>query len=277
MIDTIILTVPWQDYQILDHNQFNPPTHRVHEAGNMQTKHMNNALPSERKEGVYKPRLTIRRRYDAGSVSIPLKIEFSVPKLLFGNNVDELAESDFETAIRRLQQVLLTMSIRTTADALRRAGVSALHVAKNVPLSSGYTASYVIKELSKVNLTRKLDLSQTDFRNEGKSLQYYAASHFFVLYDKISDLNQSKGRAIDKEQLPQQFSLFEELREERLELLRMEVRLSNRIKLKSVLAAVDYGDQPTFASVFKRDLSSCKKYLYIFTYANTRKISNGYQ
>jgi AraC-like DNA-binding protein len=254
MIDTIILTVPWQDYQILDHNQFNPPTHRVHEAGNMQTKHMNNALPSERKEGVYKPRLTIRRRYDAGSVSIPLKIEFSVPKLLFGNNVDELAESDFETAIRRLQQVLLTMSIRTTADALRRAGVSALHVAKNVPLSSGYTASYVIKELSKVNLTRKLDLSQTDFRNEGKSLQYYAVSHSFVLYDKISDLNQSKGRAIDKEQLPQQFSLFEELREERLELLRLEVRLSNRTKLKSVLAAVGYSDQPTFASVFKRDL-----------------------
>lgn len=254
MIDTIILTVPWQDYQILDHNQFNPPTNRVHEAGNMQTKHMNNALHSERKEGVYKPRLTIRRRYSTGSVSIPLKIEFSVPKLLFGNNVDELAESDFETVIRRLQQVLLTMSIRTSADALRQAGVSALHVAKNIPLSSGYTASYVIKQLSKVNLTRKLDLSQTDFRNEGKSLQYYAVSHSFVLYDKISDLNQSKGRAIDKEQLPQQFSLFEELREERLELLRLEVRLSNRTKLKTVLAAVGCNDQPTFASVFKRDL-----------------------
>ena len=254
MIDTIILTVPWQEYQILDHTQFNPPTHHVHEAGNMQTKHVNNALPSERKEGIYKPRLTIRRRYVASSVSIPLKIEFSVPKLLFGNNVDELAESDFELVIRQLQRVLLTMSVRTTADALRQAGVSALHVAKNIPLSSGYTASYVIKELSKVNLTRKLDLSQTDFRNEGKSLQYYAISHSFVLYDKVSDLNQPKGRAIDKEQLPQQFSLFHALREDRLELLRMEVRLSNRTKLKSVLAAVGFGDQPTFASVFRREL-----------------------
>lgn len=254
MIDTIILTVPWQDYQILDHTQFNPPTHRVHEAGNMQTKHVNNALPSERKEGIYKPRLTIRRRFDAGSVSIPLKIEFSVPKLLFGNNVDELAESDFDPVIKRMHQVLLTMGIRTTADALRHAGVSALHVSKNIPLSSGYTASYVIKELSKVNLTRKLDLSQTDFRNEGKSLQYYAASHSFVLYDKISDLNQSKGRAIDKEQLPQQFSLFAELREERTELLRMEVRLSKRAKLKSVLSALGFISEPTFASVFSRDL-----------------------
>lgn len=254
MIDTIILTVPWQDYQILDHTRFTPPTHRVHEAGNMQTKHTNNALPSERKEGVYKPRLTIRRRFSAESVSIPLKIEFSVPKLLFGNNVDELKESDFEPVITRLQRVLLDMSVRTTADALRQASVSALHVAKNIPLSCGYTASYVIKELSKVNLTRKLDLSQTDFRNEGKSLQYYAVSHSFVLYDKISDLNQSKGRAIDKDQLPQQFSLFTELREERTELLRMEVRLSNRTKLKSVLGSLGYPEEPVFASVFRREL-----------------------
>lgn len=254
MIDTIVLTVPWQAYQILDHTQFSPPTHRVHELGNMQTKHMNNALPSERKEGIYKPRLTIRRRFNDGSVSIPLKIEFSVPKLLFGNNVDELSESDFDPVIKNLQRVLLTMGIHTTADALRLAGISALHISKNIPLSSGYTASYVIKELSKVNLTRKLDLSQTDFRNEGKSLQYYAASHSLVLYDKISDLNQSKGRAIDKEQLPQQFSLFTELQEQKLELLRLEVRLSNRTKLKSVLASVGYNDQPTFASIFKRDL-----------------------
>lgn len=32
------------------------------------------------------------------------------------------------------------------------------------------------------------------------------------------------------------------------------IRLSNRTKLKSVLAAVGYKDQPTFVSVFKRDL-----------------------
>ncbi len=254
MIDTIVLTVPWQDYEILDHMCFVPPTHRVHEAGNMQTKHVNNAMPSERKEGIYKPRLTIRRRFNAGTATIPLKIEFSVPKLLFGNNVDELSEDDFEAVIQRLLRVLLDMGIRTNANALREANVSALHVAKNIPLSSGYTASYVIKELSKVNLTRKLDLSQTDFRNEGKSLQYYAASHSFVLYDKISDLNQSKGRAIDKEQLPQQFSLFEELREERTELLRMEVRLSKRAKLKSVLSSLGFMSEPTFLSVFSREL-----------------------
>jgi hypothetical protein len=254
MIDTIILTVPWQDYQILDHTQFNPPTHRVHEIGNMQTKHVNNATPDERKQGIYKPRLTIRRRYQIGSVTIPLKIEFSVPKLLFGNNVDELAETDFVAIIPRLMRVIQTMGVYVTADALRRASVSALHVAKNIPLSSGYTASYVIRELSKVNLTRKLDLSQTDFRNEGKSLQYYAVSHSFVMYDKISDLNQSKGRAIDKEQLPQQFSLFEELREDRIELLRMEVRLSNRTKLKSVLGSLGYTEDPTFTSVFKNEI-----------------------
>lgn len=254
MIDTIILTVPWQDYQILDHTQFHPPTHRVHEVGNMQTKHVNNATPEERRQGIYKPRLTVRRRYQVGSVTIPLKIEFSVPKLLFGNNVDELRETDFALVVPRLMRVIQTMGVYVTADALRRASVSALHVAKNIPLSSGYTASYVIKELSKVNLTRKLDLSQTDFRNEGKSLQYYAVSHSFVLYDKISDLNQSKGRAIDKEQLPQQFSLFQELKEERSELLRMEVRLSNRTKLKSVLKSLGYTDDPTFASIFRRDL-----------------------
>lgn len=254
MIDTIVLTVPRENYTIFDHDAFTPSTARIHEAGNMQTKHVSNPSQSDWKEGIYKPRLTVRRRYRTGIVTIPLKIEFSVPKLLHGNNVDELKESDFDTVILKLQRVLVDMGVRTSQEVLRRASVSALHVSKNIPLSCGYTASYVIKELSKVNLTRKLDLSQTDFRNEGKSLQYYAVSHSFVLYDKISDLNQSKGRAIDKDQLPQQFSLFSELREEHTELLRMEVRLSNRTKLKSVLGSLGYSEEPVFASVFRREL-----------------------
>ena len=67
----------------------------------------------------------------------------------------------------------------------------------------------VIAELEKVNLTEKLDLDKTQFRNSGHSLQYRAKSHSLVFYDKILDLQKTEKRAIDQDQKLQQQSLLD--------------------------------------------------------------------
>jgi len=238
MIDTVVLELPFMDYHITDHEQFNPPTHNIAQSRTYLLKYVNNPSSQDRKNGTYKPRLTIVKRRINGRDHIPLRIEFSVPKLIFGNNVDELHDADFPRVVSALQKTLEAMGVSITIQAIMLAKASVVHYSKNVPLTGGSTASFAIKELSKINLTQKLDLSSTQFRNGGHSLQYYSNCHSFVIYDKVKDLTQLKGHAIDKDQTAQQSDIFELIngRSTLLELLRLEVRISNRTKLKSLMA-----------------------------------------
>ncbi len=258
MIDTVVLELPFMDYHIIDHEKFNPPTHNVAQSRTYLLKYINNPTNQDKKDGKYKPRLTIIKRRVKGRDHIPLRIEFSVPKLIFGNNVDELHDADFPRITNTLQKTLEIMGISTTIQALMSAKVSAVHYSKNVELSGGSTASFAIKELSKINLTQKLDLSSTQFRNEGHSLQYYSNCHSFVIYDKIKDITQPKGRAIDKDQTIQQMNIFDviEGRASPLEILRLEVRISKRAKLKTLMTILGSpNEDPQFKDVFSSKLA----------------------
>jgi len=69
-----------------------------------------NPTPNELKQGIYKPRLTITKRINRErNFEIPLKIEFSIPKLLYGNNFDEVTDADFPAVIQKLKTVLKDM------------------------------------------------------------------------------------------------------------------------------------------------------------------------
>jgi hypothetical protein len=188
-----------------------------------------------------------------------LKIEFSVPKLIYGNNFAEIADQDFDAVAEALYQRLIEMGVVISRADLENASVSAFHPSKNIMLSDGYTASAVAKELAKINLNKKFDLSKTSFRNDGQSLQGYTVSHSIVFYDKIADLAQSEKRAIDKDQTTQQLQLFQTIKNQRpsLEVLRMEIRLSQKQKMNGVLRKLDIKENPTFKEVCKKDV--CQK------------------
>ncbi len=258
MIDTVVLELPFMDYHITDHERFSPATHNLVQTRTYLLKYVNNPTSQDKKDGIYKPRLTITKRRVKGRDHIPLRIEFSIPKLIFGNNVDELHDADFPRVTNALQKCLQTMGVSTTIKAIMSAKVSAVHYSKNVQLSDGSTASFAIKELSKINLTQKLDLSSTQFRNEGHSLQYYSNCHSFVIYDKIKDISQTKGHAIDKDQTLQQLNLFDliEGRANPLEILRLEVRISKRTKLKTLMTKLKSPNtDPEFKDVFNGKLA----------------------
>jgi hypothetical protein len=90
-------------------------------------------------------------------------------------------------------------------------------------------------------------------------LQGYTAAHSLVFYDKIADLAKPAKRAVDKDQTPQQPSLFQEIQKKTpdLEVLRMEVRLSRKQKMNEVLKKLGYAIDPTFEEVFSKSL--CKE------------------
>ena len=66
---------------------------------------------------------------------MPLKIEFSAPKMLFGNNFDELTDSDFPNLLTKLKRTLKEMGVFILEDHLTSAPVSAIHFSKNIPLT----------------------------------------------------------------------------------------------------------------------------------------------
>jgi hypothetical protein len=79
-----------------------------------------------------------------------------------------------------------------------------------------------------------------------------------VIYDKIKDITQPKGRSIDKDQTTEQLNIFDliEDRTSPLELLRLEVRISNRTKLKTLMAKLGYANEdPQFKDVFSGRLA----------------------
>lgn len=260
MFDTVILTIPKSGYWITDNSKFSLSAERMLNNPIFYYKYINNPTAEDEKKGIYKPRLTITKR----GMAFDLKIEFSAPKLLFDNNLNELEETDFNAVVAKLKKRIEEMGVKIYTQSIGNAKISAFHPSKNILLSKGYTSTLAIKELAKINLNGKFDLEKIKFRNNGQSLQFYTNSHSFVFYDKIKDMGKSKKRAIDKDQTLQQFDLFNwnKKSDNPFEILRFEIRLSKKRKVNEILEQIGYPINPTFKDVFKKDL--CQKIINLY-------------
>ncbi len=249
---------------IRDHDRFSPssrglfeqPFYRLGSRANFSC--YQNPTADELRKGNYKPRLTVTKRPRAGGYDVSLKIELSLPKLIFGNNFDELTDTDFDVVVEQLQTKLKEMDVWIFDRVLRAAPVSAVHYSKNIELTDYTTCSMILNQIAKANMNIRLDLNKTDFRNEGQALRYHANSFELVLYDKLRDLQQAKTsekRSLEKDNVVQ-LGLFDELAKRRpYEVLRMEMRLGQRRKIRQVLQAVKLNREPTFANLFSAQVS----------------------
>lgn len=208
------------------------------------------------KDGIYRPRLSLIARGGAKS----LKIEFSIPKLLYNNNLQEVSEADFEAVIDKLKSIIWSeFGIKIFRDNLKRAKVMSFHPSKNILFTNSYTAKHIIKVLSQVNFSLKLDKNKSDFRNGGESFQIYSQVHSFVMYDKISDFRKTKNRSIDEDQISMQKSLFDLVKKNNnwQEVLRLEIRLSKKRKVNETLESLGYSKNPLFQDLFQNNI--CQK------------------
>lgn len=278
MIDTIVLSIPERSFSHTEDPNSAPWV--LHSVVGNYRKHVKNQTLKQKDDGIYRPRIRINER----GLDKSLQIEFSIPKLIYNNNVDEVCEKDFEMIIRTLQTRLMDFAVMVSPAALRNATVSAFHPSKNILLSDGYTAHGVIKELQKSNFTKRMDLNKSDFRNDGESMQCYTASHSLVIYDKMPDLKKPAKRAIDKERTAIQSFLFGQLNSTRkqTEILRVEVRVTNKRKMNALLTKHGFQQYPTFQEVFKESLCLTLVYaywnelivqpnLFLFGFSNTPK------
>src|SRR4051812_26795927 len=112
MLDTIALTLDHRQFDIRVPDGFSPsargmffpPYYPLGARGFITC--VLNPTKAERAEGRYLPRLTLTKRQGRAGFLITLRIEFSAPKLLFGNNFDELDQSDLARVVDTLRQRL---------------------------------------------------------------------------------------------------------------------------------------------------------------------------
>jgi hypothetical protein len=272
MLDTIVLTLDQQQFEVRDPDRFSPsaegllvpPYYRLGARGHFAC--FQNPTRAALDAGRYLPRLTLSKRKSQAGFAVTLRVEFSAPKLVFNNNFDELRSRDFERLLVTLHRSLVEMGIEVTEDTLRAARVSAIHYSKNIAFTDFTTCSMVMGELERLDLNQRLDLSHTDYRNEGHVIRYHANSFEIVFYDKLKDLQQARlsekravesnyGRQVDLFVGPGRFL-------KPLEVLRMEVRLGTRVKIRQTLLKLDDDREPTFAALF--DASLAKDVLLLF-------------
>ncbi len=265
MIDTVILTVPRE--KLFDIAGALPWELKDRRGG--YEKWIKNPSTENKATGLKFPTLTgIKRKTGVKEWVSTVKIEFSVAKLLFLNNLDELEEKDFSKVIAILCERMQQMGVIVSKQVLENAEVSAIHYSRNISLLNGYTAQYAILELGKINLNKRFDLTKARYVNDGQSITIFSALHSFVIYDKIADLKKSSKRSIDRDQTSYQQSLFSELNKLQ-EVLRLEVRLSKKQKLNSVFMKLGFAKDPTF-----RDAFSLKKSQAVLKYYWDTMIKN---
>lgn len=277
MLDTIILNLPAHDFKICHPDRFHPHAGFIFNPviGNAGLiKALYNPTKAEKARG-YKPRLTLMRKpYTEYAHSIWLKIEFSAPKLVFGNNFEELRHGDLDTVLTALHDALIEMGIKTAYETLRSTRVSAIHYSKNILLEHSTPCFLLIQALEKLDLSTKLDLTQTDFRNGGQMVKYHASTYEIALYDKVKDLEQASKYG-DKRGIETDYGCMDDLFTDKRkpEVLRIEARLTAK-KIRPLFKTLGFTQDCTLNDLFNASLSRAVLLHYWQTITNGLYLMN---
>lgn len=219
-----------------------------------------NPTKEMRASGKYFPRVTFIKRPMRGGVQQQISIECSLPKLLKGNNFEEVCDADFDDIIETLKRVLWGMGVKWQfSSTIANYKVSRVDYSKNIVFNDGATVPQILRLINNAQIGSLMDASSSEFRNGGQILHLHTNARDIVFYDKIADLKQSKRsekRAIENDN-KRQLELLDYLQKKRdLAVLRFEIRLNSAREIRNNLKKIglDDGDL-SFKRLFSSDVS----------------------
>src|SRR6516165_10206486 len=117
MLDTVVLTLAQSQFEIIEPERFSPSANvlllpSVGSRGKFTC--VQNPTKADLQIGRYLPRLTLVGRIHSNGFVVTLRIEFSGPKLILGNNFDELEPRDFADVLDVLYGTLIGMDIKVS-------------------------------------------------------------------------------------------------------------------------------------------------------------------
>ncbi len=183
----------------------------------------------------YFPTITYCPQYYIGP---SFKIEFSAPKLLYGNNLLEVQETDFPMIMAQLCLKLSKMGFKINSERIsKHQGIASVEICKNIFLGNLPTAVPLEHFHMAKPPREKMELQKTDWI-PGKQIFFQGVSHQLTFYDKYSELVDEYGRS--------QFNLDEFFRwNKHKNILRTEIRLQAE-QIRSLV-----GKNPTLEELHK--------------------------
>jgi hypothetical protein len=199
-----------------------------------------NPTPQELVVG-YHPTLSAYKHFHHNR-RVFVKVQFSAPKLFWGNNLDELENCHAIPVAQKLKVALANMGLTPNRDALLRAQVKNLHYSKNILLGNGYTANEVIQTIGRIQSGGRLQKRESQYNRNGSGVNLFNKSFGFSIYDKIPELG------------PELIGLLQQ-NGTAPQVMRLEARLINKYKINHTFEKLDLGQNPTLLEVFDSEKS----------------------
>lgn len=221
-----------------------------------------NTTKQDKKLGIYTPRLTLYVQRVRGGYRRLLYIEFSVPKLIYGNNFTEVGTSDYSKLCDVLSESLAKKGVRLSSNQLRYAEVKAIHYSKNIVFTDGTRPTDVISYLSKAEVSLRKKTRETKYTNGGEALHIYTNSRGLCIYNKLKELEKArkteKGN-LEKDSWCQQdyINNFLTTAPKPFEVLRIESRLLNREMIVKELRSLgaNVPDRPRLKDLYNLNIA----------------------
>lgn len=212
---------------------------------------------------IYRPQVSMSRVPRRGGMSEALKINVNLPKLIHQENISEIKDDDYNLILTTLQKRLDEMGIETSISALANATVVSIHSGKNIIMPQGMSPGLVLHEIEKSNMSRRLDVIKSSYKNDGSCLRFNNTETDLAIYDKGREhiaARRSIKRSEEKDSFIQHIDkdFFEQNK-----ILRFEVRLTSSRKIRNVLSKIGYsGLELTFANLFDSNIARAINMLY---------------
>jgi hypothetical protein len=270
-IDTIVLTLEAHEFVLLKPWMFTPHANEV--LGSSPTRMgkgkynsaKRNPTKEDNAEAGYLPYITVYKAARAGGYVKAMRIQFSAPKILVGNNFDEIDEADFENVSQKVFDGLRYYGIRLFGgiDTLRNAKVTTVHYSKNFPLTNYMSTRQAVAELRRCDVNSWRDVSNSEYMeasadiNNGHGYKTHSKYHELAFYDKIAEYKKGKrGTPVFDKDSQVQLNMFDDNTMLHYEVLRMEARLNSAKRIKAELARADVAvTELTFKNLFSENIS----------------------
>ena len=162
---------------------------------------------------------------DASDVRYVLRAEFSVPKLIYGNSLQEVSSNDLEKTLYAFKKALGNAGITVESTTIASARVSAAHFCKNVLLPREIRMQEILMELARTDISKVVDVTKKEFKHGGQSLQIYSGTREWAFYDKIADAMRPKIKRKYKQRVGQERGIIERHQLQEQEVFRFEYRI----------------------------------------------------
>lgn len=267
MVDTLVLCIEDGDYKIEDHSKFSPSTKNLFEPPYYPLGQNScfTCKSNDMKSSEYYPTITVVKRYfpNFRESRTNLYVQFSAPKIIFGNNVDEVSQEDFYNVCASLYVKLRHMGVvLNSIDSLADTKVTRVHFSKNIIFRDYTTASMVINHLKKTDVSHVLDINEVKYKNGGSALYFHSTAYEFVLYDKLKEMQTLVKKPKRSAEIDRFISDIKLPDIKPLDILRLEARINEKWKLNSIFKELDICYSKNFQNMFNPEISNKVLHFY---------------